>query len=64
MRAGGGSREYYSERGIGGSGGIVMDVDFVGSGCGVLLSKIIRKKKAVFGMRFFITTFLSLHSDR
>ena len=26
-----------------------MDVDFVGTGCGVLSSKIIRKRKAVFG---------------
>ena len=46
--AGGGSRELDSERGVGGSGGIVMDVDFVRIGCGVLSSKIIRKKKADF----------------
>ncbi|UCE74415.1 MAG: hypothetical protein JSV56_01575 [Methanomassiliicoccales archaeon] len=37
------------ERGKGGydrRAGILMDVDFVRIGCGVLLSKIIRKKKA------------------
>jgi hypothetical protein len=31
-----------------GGGGILMDVDFVGIGSGVLSNKIIRKRKAVF----------------
>ena len=39
MRTGGGSRELDSERGIGVRGGIVMDVDFVRIGYGVLFSQ-------------------------
>jgi hypothetical protein len=43
----GGSEGLVTECGAGGSDGISMDVDFVGIGCGVSLSKIIRKRKAV-----------------
>jgi len=58
------SRTWFGARRRGGRdrrAGISMDVDFVGTGCGVPLSKIIRKRKASFENFLYISdTFIKL----